>query len=511
MDSTLVRPLDEANRDLLAQVHPAGWVNPPGDGVYDLVVIGGGTAGLVSAAGAAGLGARVALVEKGLLGGDCLNTGCVPSKALLRSARAVADARKAASLGVRTGPVDADFAAVMSRMRQLRAGIGHHDSAGRFRTLGVDVFLGDGRFAGPRTVEVDGKTLRFRRAVIATGGRPADLPVPGLADAGFLTHETLFWLTELPARLLVIGGGPIGSEMAQAFARFGSRVTILDAAPHLLPREDADASAIVQRRFTEDGIRLELGVTVTRVERRGGEVVVHATRPGPGGVPETIEAAGDQLLVAAGRVPNVETLGLDAAGVTVTRDGVAVDDRLRTSNPRVFAAGDVCSRFKFTHAADAMARIVIQNALFFGRRKASALVIPWATYTDPEIAHAGMYEAEAREAGRAVETITVDMKDVGRAVLDGDTEGFLRVHHEKGRLLGCTIVSAHAGEMIGEASYALARRGTLGQFSATVHPYPTVSEAFRMAGDRHRRQALTPGAARWLSRYFRWTRGRSRA
>jgi pyruvate/2-oxoglutarate dehydrogenase complex dihydrolipoamide dehydrogenase (E3) component len=299
--------------------------------------------------------------------------------------------------------------------------------------------------------------------------------------------------------------------MAQAFARFGSRVTILDAAPHLLPREDADAAAIVQRRFADDGIRLELGVTATRVERRDGEVVVHATRPGPGGAPETIEAAGDQVLVAAGRVPNVETLGLDAAGVTVTRDGVAVDDRLRTSNPRIFAAGDVCSRFKFTHAADAMARIVIQNALFFGRRKANALVIPWATYTDPEVAHAGMYEAEAREAGHAVETITVDMKDVGRAVLDGDTEGFLRVHHEKGRLLGCTIVSAHAGELVGEASYALARRGTLGQFSATVHPYPTVSEAFRMAGDRHRRQALTPGAARWLSRYFRWTRERSGA
>jgi pyruvate/2-oxoglutarate dehydrogenase complex dihydrolipoamide dehydrogenase (E3) component len=250
---------------------------------------------------------------------------------------------------------------------------------------------------------------------------------------------------------------------------------------------------------------------VTRVERRGGEVVVSATRLGPGGTSETIEAAGDQLLVAAGRVPNVETLGLDAAGVTVTRDGVAVDNRLRTSNPRVFAAGDVCSRFKFTHAADAMARIVIQNALFFGRRKASALVIPWATYTDPEIAHAGMYEAEAREAGHAVETITVDMKDVGRAVLDGDTEGFLRVHHEKGRLLGCTIVSAHAGEMIGEASYALARKGTLAQFSATVYPYPTVSEAFRMAGDRHRRQALTSGTARWLSRYFRWTRGSSGA
>ncbi len=502
----LVEPLDEANLALLAQVHPPGWTNPSGHGVYDLVVIGGGTAGLVSAAGAAGLGARVALVEKALLGGDCLNSGCVPSKALLRSARAVAEARKAPSLGVRTGQVEVDFGAVMARMRTLRAGISPHDSAARLTKAGVDVFIGEGRFSGPRTLEVDGRSLSFNRAVIATGGRAAAPPIPGLSEVGYLTNETLFWLTELPARLLVVGGGPIGSEMAQAFSRFGSRVTIFGTAPHLLAREDADAAAIVQRRFVAEGIRLELGVTLTRVEKRGGEIVVHAQRTRANGSAESFETVGDAILVSAGRVPNAETLGLEAAGVAFTKQGVTVDDGLRTSNARIFAAGDVCSRFQFTHAADAMARIVIQNALFYGRRKASALVIPWATYTDPEIAHVGLYEGEARKAGHAVETITVELKEVDRAVLDDDTDGFVRVHHEKGRLLGCTIVSAHAGEMIGEASFALTHGGKLGQFSSTVHPYPTESEAFRMVGDRYRRSALTPTTARWLSRYFRWTR-----
>ena len=507
----LVQPLDEANLALLAQVHPPGWTNPPGNGVYNLVVIGGGTAGLVSAAGAAGLGARVALVEKALLGGDCLNSGCVPSKALLRSARAVAEARKAPSLGVRTGQVEVDFVAVMARMRRLRAGISPHDSAERLTKIGVDVFLGEGRFSSPRTVEVDGRSLRFNRAVIATGGRASVPPIPGLAEVDSLTNETLFWLTDLPARLLIVGGGPIGSEMAQAFSRFGSRATIVETSPHLLPREDADAAAIVQRRFVAEGIHLELGVTLTRVETRGGEIVVHAERTRADGLTESVEAVGDRILVAAGRAPNVESLGLEAAGVAFTKQGITVNDQLRTSNPRILAAGDVCSRFRFTHAADAMARIVIQNALFYGRRKASALVIPWATYTDPVIAHVGLYEDEARKAGHAVETITVGLNEVDRAILDDGTDGFVRVHHEKGRLLGCTIVSAHAGELIGEASYALTRGGKLGQFSSTVHPYPTEAEAFRMVGDRYRRSALTPTTARWLTRYFRWTRGETRS
>jgi pyruvate/2-oxoglutarate dehydrogenase complex dihydrolipoamide dehydrogenase (E3) component len=486
-------PLDEANRELLAHVRPPDWQNPVPRGIYDLVVLGAGTAGLVSAAGAAGLGARVALIERNLLGGDCLNVGCVPSKALLRSARLVGELHKAAALGVRVGEPEIDFAAVMHRMRRRRAVIGHHDSASRFTGLGVDVFFGDAAFASADTVRVDGVPLRFRRAVIATGGRP------------YLTNETLFWLTERPDRLIVMGGGPIGCEMAQAFARLGSHVTLLDIAPHVLPREDADAAALVQRQLVAEGVRLELGVKIGEVRQRASEVVATVERPGPGGA-EAVEVAGDRILVATGRAPNIEDLDLDTAGVAFTPQGVTVDHRLRTTNRRVYAAGDVCSAFKFTHAADAMARIVIQNALFYGRKKASALVIPWCTYTDPEVAHVGLYEQAAREQGRKVETITIDLADVDRAVVDEETEGFVRVHHERGRLLGCTIVAPHAGDLIGEAAYALTHGGTLNMLSATVHPYPTRAEALRKAGDAWRRTLLTPRLKRWFERYFRWTR-----
>lgn len=501
MTETLLQPLDEANRELLALVHPADWRNPTGDGIYDLLVIGAGTAGLVSAAGAAGLGARVALIERGLMGGDCLNIGCVPSKALLRSAKLLGELRHAGSLGVTVGPPAVDFAHVMQRMRRRRADIGSHDSARRFTDLGIDVFFGEARFTGRADVDVDGQRLRFKRAVIATGGRPTAPPIQGLADARYLTNETLFWLTELPRRLLIIGAGPIGCEMAQAFARFGSDVTVVDMASHVLPREDQDAAALIQRRLEADGVRLELDARPVQVERQAKGVEVRFERNGVPG-----RASGDELLVAAGRAPNVESLQLEAAGVACRREGVIVDDRLRTSNPRIYAAGDVCSAFKFTHAADAMARVVIQNALFFGRKKASSLVMPWCTYTDPEIAHVGLYERQAREQGRRVETVTVGLEDVDRAVLDEATDGFVRVHHERGRLLGCTIVAPHAGEMIAEAAYALTQRGTLGALSATIHPYPTQSEALKKAGDAYRRGLLTPTVRRWFERYFRWSR-----
>jgi len=499
----LVLPLDDANQTLLNAVHPPAWANPEPRGVYDLVVVGGGTAGLVSAIGSAGLGARVALVERRLLGGDCLNVGCVPSKALLRSARAAAEARRAGSLGVRIDRVEPNFSAIMRRMRERRAGISPNDSAQRLQQAGVDVFFGDGRFTGTRTLDVEGRTLRFNRAVIATGGRPVAPPVPGLPEIQYLTNETLFWLTELPQRLIVVGAGPIGCEMAQAFARFGSDVTLLGRASHVLPREDADAAAIVQRRLVEDGVRLELGVNLTEAVREASGIRVRYQRRDGS---STGEVLGDHVLVSSGRAPNVEDLGLDVAGVDVSKTGVVVSDRLRTSNPRIYAAGDVCSAFKFTHAADALARIVIQNALFYGRRRASALVIPWCTYTDPEIAHVGMYEKEAREKGHDVKTITVALADVDRAVLDEEADGFVRVHHERGRLLGCTIVASHAGEMIAEAAYALTHGGSLADLSSTIHPYPTQSEALRKAGDQYRRSLLTPLVRGLMERYFRWTR-----
>jgi pyruvate/2-oxoglutarate dehydrogenase complex dihydrolipoamide dehydrogenase (E3) component len=495
---------DAADRALVARVHPPDWTNPEPASKYDLVVLGGGTAGLVSAMGAAGLGARVALVERHLLGGDCLNTGCVPSKAVIRSSRLVGELRRGAALGVTPGEVRVDFPAVMRRMRERRAHIAANDSAERLRQAGIDVYFGPATFADRRTVVVDSRRLRFGRAVIATGGRPSAPPVPGLDSTPYLTNETVFSLTELPRRLIVIGAGPIGCELAQAFARFGSEVTVLDLAPQVLPREDAAAAAIVQRRLLADGARLELGVRLDRVDEVAGEVTVRYHRDGERHTNGSV--TGDTLLVAAGRAPNVEGLGLEAAGISFSAQGVTVNDRLQTSNPRVFASGDVCSAYKFTHAADAMSRIVVQNALFYGRRNASALVIPWVTYTDPEVAHVGVSEADVGKSRGRLQTITIDLSEVDRAVVDDETDGFVRVHHEGGRLRGCTIVAPHAGEMIGEAVYAMTHGGTLTALSTTVHPYPTQGEALRKAGDAYRRQALTPALRRWLERYFRWTR-----
>ncbi|MEO8521690.1 MAG: mercuric reductase [Acidobacteriota bacterium] len=484
-------------------VHPADWRNPTPAPKYDLVVVGGGTAGLVSAMGAAGFGARVAIVERHLLGGDCLNTGCVPSKALVRSARTVGEIRKAAELGIQVAAPAVDFPAVMQRMRARRLTIARHDSAARLQRAGVDVFFGDARFTSARTIAVGDLTLTFNRAVIATGGRPAAPPIPGLDGVAYLTSEHVFSLTELPARLLIIGGGPIGCELAQAFARFGSLVTVLDQSTQLLSHEDADAAAIVRRHLERDGVRLVLGVTIESASSAHGEVALSFRRGGDGG---SERVAGDALLVAAGRAPNVEGLHLDAAGIKATKDGVVVSDRLQTTNGRVFASGDVCSKYKFTHVADAQSRIVLQNALFFGRRKASALVIPWVTYTDPEVAHVGVSEKDVQSSAGALRTITVSLSDVDRAVVDDETEGFVRVHHEKGTIRGCTIVAPHAGEMIGEVVYAMTQGGTLGALSATIHPYPTQAEALRKAGDAYRRESLTPGIRRWFERYFRWTR-----
>ena len=498
-------PYDNADVELVNLVHPPTWRNPQPAAKYDFVVLGGGTAGLVSAVGAAGLGARVALVERDLLGGDCLNTGCVPSKAVIRSARLVGEVKRASALGVTTGAVEVDFGAVMRRMRQRRASIAHNDSAERLRKAGVDVFFGAAAFVDEQTVAVDDQRLRFRRAVIATGGRPTAPPVPGLETVPFLTNETIFSLTELPRRLMVIGGGPIGCELSQAFARFGSTVTLFDLGRQVLPREDADAADVVRRSLQSDGVRFELGVRLDRVVAYEGEARVHYIRSA-GGLLGSGSVASDAVLVATGRAPNIEGLNLEAAGITATKKGVTVNDRLQTSNPRVYASGDVCSQYKFTHAADAMSRIVIQNALFYGRRKASALVIPWTTYTDPEIAHVGVSAADVVKSDGRLQTITVPFSDIDRAVVDDETDGFVRVHHEKGRLRGCTIVAAHAGEMIGEVAYAMTHGGTLSALSSTVHPYPTQAEALRKAGDLYRRQSLTPGLRRWLERYFTWTR-----
>ena len=499
-----IDPPDEFNRELVANVHPAGWVNPEPRGRYNLVVLGAGTAGLVTAAGAAGLGAKVALVEKHLMGGDCLNVGCVPSKALIRASRAVADVRDAGAFGVRVPPgVTADFSAAMERMRRLRAGISPHDSAARFRDLGVDVYFGTGRFTGPDTLDVDGRSLRFKKAVIATGARASVPTIPGLAEAGYLTNENVFGLTALPPRLAVVGAGPLGCELAQAFARFGSKVTLIEPGPQILGREDRDAATVVEASLRRDGVAIQCGCKIISARKDGSDKVLAQECDGANS-----ELRVDEILVGVGRAPNVEGLGLEQGGITFDGNGVTVDDRLRTSNRRVFAAGDVASWFKFTHTADALARISIRNALFLGRAKASALTVPWCTYTDPEVAHVGLYEHEAGDRGIPVETFFEKFGSVDRAVIDGEPEGFVKVHVRAGtdRILGATVVARHAGEMISELTLAMVGGLGLKDLAHTIHPYPTQAEAFKKVGDAYSRTRLTPLIRGLFRHWLSWTR-----
>jgi len=500
-----LRPYDEFNRKLEANVHPPDWINPKPSGRYNLVVVGAGTAGLVTAAGAAGLGAKVALIERELLGGDCLNVGCVPSKALLSAAKRVAAVRGAGEFGVRiTGAGEVDFAAVMERMRRLRAGISPHDSATRFRDLGIDVFLGRGTFTGPDRIEVGGKMLEFKRAVIATGARAAAPPIPGLDQVEYLTNESVFSLTELPKRLAVIGAGPSGCEMAQAFARFGSTVILVEAMHGVLPREEPDAALILLESLKRDGVLLLCcgkDLTLAKAETGGVGLQVHSHG-------NAYDEILDKVLISVGRAPNVEGLGLENAGVEYTKKGVTVNDYLQTSNPRIYAAGDICSPYQFTHAADFMARTVIQNALFVGRSRVSSLVIPWCTYTEPEVAHVGIYEKEAREMGIAIETYNQPLSAVDRAILEGETEGFARVHIKKGtdEILGATIVAAHAGDMISHFTMAMTNRLGLKKIARTIFPYPTQAEAVRKTGDAYNRTRLTP----FVKKLFDWWLSRSR-
>ena len=500
-EALVVAPLDEHNLRLLASVRPDGWQNPTPAPRYNMVVIGAGTAGLVTAAGAAGLGAKVALIERDLMGGDCLNFGCVPSKALIAASRVAASARDAKRFGVIVPDgVRVDFPAVVARMRALRADLATNDSAARFKSLGVDVFHGAARFTGRDSVEIEGATLRFRRAAIATGARATAPPIPGLAEAGYLTNETVFSPDEMPKRLVVIGAGPIGCEMAQAFRRFGSEVTMLEVMPQILIREDRDAAKLIESALNRDGVRIVTNCNIQRIEKRGPEKVI---------VTVNEEIAADEILIGAGRAPVVEGLNLEAAGIEYDRAvGVKVNDYLQTTNPHIYAAGDVATPYKFTHIADATARIVIRNALFFGRAKASSLIIPWCTYTDTEIAHVGLYAQEAEKRGLKVTTFVQELSAVDRAVLDGETKGFAKVHLEQGtdKILGATIVASHAGDLISEITTAMAAKIGLGSIANVIYPYPTQAEAIKKVGDAYNRTRLTPFARRLLERWFSWTR-----
>jgi len=505
-----VLPMDAFNRELVNNVHPPTWVNPESSGRYNIVVIGAGTAGLVTAAVASALGAKVALIERHLLGGDCLNVGCVPSKGVIRASRAWAEVRGASEFGLHIPDgIKRDFGAAMARMRKLRARISYTDSAHRFKKLGVDVFVGSGRFTGSDTVQVNGTTLKFAKAAICTGARAAAPPIPGLEETGYLTNETIFTLTELPPRLAVIGAGPIGCEMAQSFSRFGSQVCLFEKIDHILPREDADAAEIVQAQMAKDRVCFVFDSNVIRVETRGKEKVVHYDMNGG-----KMELVVDEILVGIGRAPNVEGLGLETVGVEYNpQSGVKVNTRLQTTNPRIFAGGDICFPFKFTHTADAMAQIIIQNALFphplgLGYASTDSLIIPWCTFTEPEIAHVGMYETQAKEKGIEIDTFTFKLDEVDRAILDGEDEGFARVHVKKGtdQILGATIVAAHAGEMISE--FTLAMKGGLGlsTITGTIHPYPTQAEVIKKVANAWRKTTFTEGKKKFLSKLFAWAR-----
>ena len=509
----LVLPDDEHNRKLVGNVHPSDWVNPEPDGRYNLVVIGAGTAGLVTAVIAAGVGAKVALIERHLMGGDCLNVGCVPSKGMIRAANAWAHVRDISAFGARIPDgVSQDFGAAMARMRQLRARISHVDSAHRYKALGVDVYIGQAQFDGGDTVVVEGsagnRTLAFVKAAVCTGARAAAPSIPGLEEAGYLTNETVFSLTTLPARVGVIGAGPIGCELAQAFARFGSRVSLIEAMHGILPNEDRDAAELVQQSMGRDGVTLLCcGKDLTVEQVADGKRLIVDSHG------QHYVLTVDEILVGVGRAPNVQGLGLEKVGVDYDHKGITVNDRLQTTNPRIYAAGDVCSRYKFTHAADAMAQIVIQNALFphpFGLGYASvqSLTMPWCTFTAPEVAHVGVYEAEAAKQGLKVETYTYKFDEVDRAILDGDEDGFARLHIQAGtdRILGATIVGSHAGDLISEVSVAMKAGAGAKTIAATIHPYPTRAEVIKKAVNLWRKAHFTPRTKSLLTRLFAWMR-----
>src|SRR3990172_9316468 len=346
--------------------------------------------------------------------------------------------------------------------------------------------------------------LRFKRAAICTGARAAAPPIPGIGQPGDPTNEAAFSLPELPGRLAVIGGGPIGCELSQAFRRLGSRVTLFEMGSHILPREDPDAAGIIQDAFVAEGVELILNAKVARVSQEGSKKVVHVEQEG-----KPREVRVDEILVGIGRAPNLDELNLETGGIAYdSRRGVEVNDRLQTSNPRVYAAGDICFPYKFTHTADALARILIANALFLARQKTSALVVPWCTYTDPEVAHVGMYEKDAKDKGIDVLTLTVPLADVDRALLDGETEGFARVHLKKGtdKILGATIVASHAGEMINELSLAMTSGLGLSAIGKTIHPYPTQGEVIRKLADAYNRTRLTLTVKKILGAWLRWQR-----
>ncbi len=469
----------------------------------DLIAVGGGTAGLVTAAGGAGLGARVALVERDRMGGECLWNGCVPSKALIAASRAAHAARTASRVGIHASDVRVAFDEVLDHVRRVQARIAPHDSPERFRGLGVHVVEGSARFLNAHTIQVGEERLTARHIVIATGTRPAVPPIPGLQDVPHHTNETIFSIEALPRTLLVLGGGPIGIELAQAFARLGCTVHVIDAAAQFFPREDRELADMLRRQLEGEGVQIRLDTTVTSVRREGGDIVLAATRDGV-----SHEVRGDALLVAVGRRPNVEGLGLDEIGVRTDAGGVVTDGALRTGVKGVYAAGDIVSGgLKFTHVADHMARSVLRNALFPGSSTVSYSGVPWVTYTDPELAHVGLTEVEARDRyGSGVGVWRRELAGVDRVIADAGPAGLVKIITDpKGRVVGGHILGSHAGDMIGELTMAVTLKLSVGQIASVIHPYPTTAEAIRQAAEQRRKAGFTgwkKSLVSWMARHL---------
>ncbi len=468
---------------------------------YDIIAIGGGTAGLVTAAGATYLGARAALIERGALGGDCLWTGCVPSKALIASARAAQARRDSGLLGLFGKAVPPDFSAVMDSMRAARDTVGHHDDPTRFRDMGVEIAFGHAEFISTDTVRVGDRTLSAKRIVIATGSRPGLPPIPGLEEAGYLTHQTVFDLTHSPGSVAVIGAGPTGIEFAQLFQRLGIAVTVFEALPQILNREDPEAALVVRAAIEAEGVVVHTGVSILRVEGGGaGRTLVWKLNDAP--EQRTTVAT---ILVATGRLPGTDGLGLERVGVGTHRGGVIVTPRLATTVPGIWAAGDVSGGPQFTHVADYQARLVLRNALTPFGIKADYRALPWVTYCDPELARVGKTEQEARDEGFDPRVYRYDFADLDRAITDRRRDGFVKlVAARNGRILGATIVAHGAAELLAPVTFAMQRRLKLSALSSFIYPYPTMAEGLKRAADLARRAQLESLSGRLLKRIVQW-------
>lgn len=466
----------------------------------DLCVIGAGSAGLSVAAGAAQMGADVVLIEAHQMGGDCLNTGCVPSKSLLASAKVAKIAKAGGAFGVNVTGLTTDFKAVNAHVKAVIASIAPHDSVERFTSLGCTVIKARARFTGPREVTAGGKTIRARRFIIATGSRASIPPIPGLDGLAYFTNETIFDNTVLPDHLIIIGGGPIGCEMAQAHRRLGARVTVIDQAA-ILPKDDPEAAAVVRAQLVADGVALKESAKITRIEGGAGRIVLRLTSET--GQDELIE--GSHLLIAAGRRPNIEDMGLEVAGVATTPRGITVDARLRSSNPKVYAAGDVTGGLQFTHVAGYHAGIIIRNVLFRIPAKAQPTAVPWVTYTDPELAQVGLSETDARTShGANLKVLRADFSGNDRAQAEAQTAGFLKVMVAKGgRVVGATLVGAHAGELILPWVIAIEQRLKIGAMATPIAPYPTLSEISKRAAGSYYTPTLFSARTKAIVKFLR--------